>query len=111
MNVEKRPHEDATASQMLVVSATAVLNGTVMIIACPACATRYVVPDSAIGMEGRSVRCAKCRHNWFQDGPEPEMAEPEMVGGPQTAASEVPVQETPPRQCRPIGHAGRAGCG
>ena len=41
-----------------------------MIIACPACATRYAVPDSAIGVEGRTVRCAKCRHSWFQDGPE-----------------------------------------
>src|SRR5690349_8219722 len=41
-----------------------------MIIACPACATRYVVPDSAIGPEGRTVRCAKCKHSWFQDGPE-----------------------------------------
>lgn len=40
-----------------------------MIIACPACATRYVVPDSAIGVDGRTVRCAKCRHSWFQDGP------------------------------------------
>lgn len=45
-----------------------------MIIACPACATRYVVPDSAIGLEGRTVRCAKCKHSWFQDGP--ELAEP-----------------------------------
>ena len=41
-----------------------------MIIACPACATRYVVPDSAIGIEGRTVRCAKCKHSWFQDGPD-----------------------------------------
>lgn len=40
-----------------------------MIIACPACNTRYVVPDSAIGGDGRTVRCAKCKHSWFQDGP------------------------------------------
>ncbi len=40
-----------------------------MIIACPACATRYVVPDSAVGVDGRTVRCAKCRHSWFQEGP------------------------------------------
>lgn len=41
-----------------------------MIIACPACMTRYVVPDTAIGPEGRTVRCAKCSHSWYQDGPE-----------------------------------------
>jgi len=40
-----------------------------MIIACPACATRYAVPDGAIGVDGRTVRCAKCRHSWFQEGP------------------------------------------
>lgn len=45
-----------------------------MIIACPACSTRYAVPDSAISAEGRTVRCAKCRHSWFQTGPSAEPA-------------------------------------
>lgn len=41
-----------------------------MILTCPSCRTKYVVPDSAIGLDGRKVRCAQCRFSWFQDGPE-----------------------------------------
>jgi len=65
-----------------------------MIIACPACATRYVVPDSAIGVDGRTVRCAKCRHSWFQHGPElPQVPEP--AAPPAPAAQAVPPVEEP----------------
>lgn len=39
-----------------------------MILECPECRTRYLVPDSAIGHDGRTVRCANCRHSWFQAG-------------------------------------------
>lgn len=68
------------------------LNVTVMIIACPACATRYVVPDSAIGIDGRTVRCAKCRHSWFQDGAEPE----QRLAPPPEPAPSVPAPEPVP---------------
>jgi predicted Zn finger-like uncharacterized protein len=67
-----------------------------MIIACPACATRYVVPDSAIGVEGRTVRCAKCRHSWFQDGPEPAPAKPAQQEPPQPEKTlPAPTQSVP----------------
>lgn len=65
-----------------------------MIIACPACATRYVVPDSAIGVEGRTVRCAKCRHSWFQDGP--DMAVPPPADNVETAPVPAPAPQPVP---------------
>ncbi|MCW1383045.1 zinc-ribbon domain-containing protein [Novosphingobium sp. KCTC 2891] len=72
-----------------------------MIIACPACSTRYVVPDSAIGVEGRTVRCAKCRHSWYQHGPELPQREdavlavkPASVAASQQAAVHAAVSET-----------------
>lgn len=64
-----------------------------MIIACPACSTRYVVPDSAIGVEGRTVRCAKCRHSWFQDGH--SVAPPETRSAPVPPAPEQTPQPAP----------------
>jgi predicted Zn finger-like uncharacterized protein len=53
-----------------------------MIIACPACGTRYAVPDAAIGSEGRTVRCAKCKHSWFQEPGESELPAPAPAAAP-----------------------------
>ncbi|MBY6127519.1 zinc-ribbon domain-containing protein [Qipengyuania aquimaris] len=62
-----------------------------MIIACPACSTRYVVPDSAIGVDGRTVRCAKCKHSWFQEG-----SSAEAVSESEAAAAPAPTPAPPP---------------
>lgn len=37
-----------------------------MIITCPECNARFVLPEKALGAEGRTVRCGKCRHTWHK---------------------------------------------
>ena len=70
-----------------------------MIIACPACSTRYAVPDNTIGVEGRTVRCAKCRHSWFQQGAALPDA-PERRAPPQ-AQAQPPAAPWPEPSSRP----------
>lgn len=64
-----------------------------MIISCPACATRYAVPETAIGPEGRTVRCAKCKHSWFQD---PAPLEPRKETGAAPVATQTPTPAPAP---------------
>ncbi|MBV8939387.1 MAG: zinc-ribbon domain-containing protein [Alphaproteobacteria bacterium] len=42
-----------------------------MILQCAACNARFLVPDAAIGTDGRTVRCGRCRHLWFVPGVTP----------------------------------------
>lgn len=58
-----------------------------MILICPQCATRYLVPDSAIGPAGRQVRCASCKNSWFQEGVLTERPEPPVAAAPAMASS------------------------
>jgi predicted Zn finger-like uncharacterized protein len=82
-----------------------------MIIACPACATRYDIPDAAIGPQGRKLKCAACGHGWHADpasalppeaSPEPAAPPPAPVSPPPApplpVAPEVPPPFDPPPQ-------------
>lgn len=62
-----------------------------MLLVCPACSTRYVVPDSAIGANGRQVRCASCAHSWFASLPVLDLVE----------NAELPLPPVPPRPSPP----------
>jgi predicted Zn finger-like uncharacterized protein len=70
-----------------------------MQLACPACHTAFHIEAAALGVNGRSVRCTRCRNTWFARPsdlvPTPAMAEvhdePEAIfpDEPQEAAAPI----------------------
>jgi predicted Zn finger-like uncharacterized protein len=73
-----------------------------MLLVCPSCRTRYVVPDSAVGIDGRQVRCASCKHSWFQAGAIPPVPPaPRVVAPPEQPVDEI-VRPSPQSQSAPL---------
>jgi predicted Zn finger-like uncharacterized protein len=67
-----------------------------MQIACPNCATSYRVVPSALGQDGRSVRCVRCLTVWFAQAPEPELVTAGPTGATVTAVYREEIVEDRP---------------
>src|SRR5215813_3645628 len=72
----------------------------VVIVSCPACATRFSLDASLLGPGGRNVRCAKCGHRWRQEPPAPVAEMPalelaEAGDAPSFPAAEPMVERNP----------------
>lgn len=74
-----------------------------MILSCPACQARYMVPDGAIGANGRQVRCAQCRNSWHQEPPPLDLAAapPHRPTPPPAPAFVAPVHREPVQRRAP----------
>jgi len=64
-----------------------------MKIKCPDCSTSYEIKAEAVGVEGRSVKCAKCGNRWFVSAEDDEPAEVDFTG-----ETDTPDEDPAPEQ-------------
>lgn len=62
-----------------------------MQLSCPNCSATYDVPDSAIGPQGRKIRCRACETSWFEPGHAPP-----STGLPPTPPPVAPIAAASP---------------
>lgn len=63
-----------------------------MIATCPECRKRYRLPDDAVPLEGRSVRCTACGRGWVQRPDGASVAHPVSYAAPPDAESATASQ-------------------
>jgi len=68
-------------------------------IVCPACQTRYELPDNAIGSAGRKVSCSSCSHKWRAF---PEQAAEEAVASIGAALATAAESPEPAPEPEPV---------
>lgn len=78
-----------------------------MIVACPACATRYDFPAARFSASGTMVRCVECGHNWIESGPAEiiDIAPRAVTVPAKTGLAELPREED--REIRRLTEAAR----
>lgn len=70
-----------------------------MVVVCPSCAASYRLDAAALGIGGRTVRCAACRTTWFVAPPPPEDG-----SGADEAQAVLAETPTSPSRLRPDLH-------
>ncbi len=72
-----------------------------MHIACPHCATSFAIDPRALGADGRTVRCARCKGTWFAL-PADARDEPALAAAGAGASAGVSGLPTRPRNSAPL---------
>lgn len=74
-----------------------------MILACPACATRFRVAEAEFeGAAGRTVRCANCGHVWHANSTAPESGGAGAVVSAASPAAAAPPADAAPPGAEPV---------
>lgn len=71
-----------------------------MQLGCPSCHTAFYVDPAAFGAEGRTVRCARCRHTWLARA-EDLIPDPALAGG-DDGTTEALAVDIPAARIQPV---------